>query len=243
MSKAEQLIMSIENGFTMFNKGRGLELPPQEPNAITRLILYNGNPVGYVLDEYEVSEYTFIVLTLEEIFLPNRVAKQIAKYANLNQMLVVFVPYLDIGFGEWMMVKPMKQAVRLLNKISKFSQDDTKTAALAGSVYNDLVSPALLTYNQILSGMSEKYHAEWVICEILKFGQFDNGYSFWLSLLEPCRHCLEEMLECSVRDIRFIELHKDKWNTDDYYTLVSNITNKSARNCDGLPVKYNREKL
>ena len=64
-----------------------------------------------------------------------------------------------------------------------------------------------------------------------------SGYTV-LSLLEPCFDCLHKLIEQGANRIYFSQLHKDKWNTEDYIQLTNDIWANQL----GLlyPVKYDR---
>ena len=57
-------------------------------------------------------------------------------------------------------------------------------------------------------------------------------------MLEPCYHCLTEMVDNYAQTIIFAVCHKDKWNTPEYIQYSNDIFNKEVRSNSGRPVGY-----
>ena len=253
-TQAERTLYALVNGRPFINGRKGLEVMYEE-------VFYNGTKVGYILndqiasrnDEYydhdyeDYIPYTYLLLTLQDYMLPERVRKALVIEANKNEMLVVFKPAIDIGFGlnesELLSAKELKKT---LLKVAKYSQDDIKTAALVGNGYysplQNLYSPIWYTCNQILEGHSDKFHAEQILSECLMFTD-NKDPLFWLMDLEPCEDCLRSMMDYNTQVINYITRHKEKWDTPAYIQLVNDIQTKRTRNGRGFPVIYNEEEL
>jgi tRNA(Arg) A34 adenosine deaminase TadA len=250
-TQANRVVWALNNGKEVWNKGRGLEVfnDSYEPT-----IKYNGTIVGHMLnkggdyDDYDPDcpEYNVIALTLQEFLLPERVRKQLVLEANANELLVVFVPMIDIGFGVPEPVyKPTKDFIKTLEKVAKYSQDDVKTAAfVAHSQYHNSVTllhdPIMYSCNQLLEGHSDKFHAEATLAMVSKIiGKY--ALLSCVSTLEPCYDCLTELISCGASRIVYIVNHKDKWNTPEYIQLVNDIRNRTVRTERGWPVTYKKE--
>ena len=243
-TQAEQLMWSIFNLRKMFNQGRGLEFEPED-NTIT----YNNNLVGYVLEDYEKMDHAIIVLTLQNHVLPNRVRKTLALEANENQLKVAFIAVTDIGFG---IPKPKYHTIaeikRLLRKVAKYSQDDVKTAVLVGesdhATRPTKIAPIAFSYNQMLDGYADKFHAEATLAELVNVDlELDKQKECWFMELEPCKDCLQDMVESGARNITFTTAHKEKWNTEEYIKYVDDLYTKTILNKNGLPVIYKKETM
>lgn len=246
-TQADNILYAVNNLRAYWNGGRGLEVDQTNNETKTANIRYNGNNVGYIIDNWDESEFTFMVLTLQTHMLPDRVANQLAQTANENQLKVIFVPVIDIGFGK---PEPFflstKQHLRIINKIAKYSQDDIQTAVMMGR--GDHVTRPMLraatayTYNQTLQGYSTKFHAEATLAEFAAVDGTDpQDRECWFMDLEPCENCLQDMINQGARSIAYITPHKDKWNTLEYLQLVNDIDNKFVRTPDNLPVIYSKE--
>jgi|LGOV01.1.fsa_nt_gb deoxycytidylate deaminase len=243
-TQAEQVMWAIYNCNNHFNKGRGLEVIDED-----KVIKYNSNVVGHMIDDYENMEHMVIVLTLQSSMLPERVRKSLVEAANGNQFKVVFVPLMDIGFG---LPEPkyisIKKAYSILKKVAKYSQDDIKTAALVGrgnhAFRPTTLSPIAYTCNQLLDGYADKFHAEQTLVEYVKSVELiEVERETWLMDLEPCEKCLKSIIHNGGgRNIRFVTPHKPKWNTAEYYECCD-IIQIGASNLYGKKVNYKKEKL
>lgn len=249
-TQAERAIYALVNGRTFVNKRKGLEVIHDE-------VLYNGTKVGYILENenhdycYDAYEdyipLTTLVLTLQDSMLPERARRALVLEANKNEMLVVFKPLIDIGFGlpEGKLLTA-KEIKKTLTKVAKYSQDDIKTAASVSTGYYGVwytqYNPGLYTCNQILEGHSDKFHAEQILVDCINMSA-DNEALFWLMDLEPCEECLHNMIDCNTKSISYITPHKDKWNTPEYIQLVNDIHIKKVRNKHGFPITYQKEEL
>lgn len=255
-TQAERVMWGIVNGYEHFAKGKGLEL---KRNDTGYYILYNNNIVGRTIDSKSFDTYEYdpdsdnylneniVMLTLQDYMLPERVRKSLVIAANQNELLVVFAPILDIGFG---LPEPMYLSAhslkKLLSKVAKYSQDDVKTAAIVGDGYYGVhyteYCPQLLTCNQLLEGHSDKYHAESTLVNALELEpDLCTNELYWLMDLEPCEDCLRAICETNSLYVGYLTPHKDKWNTEGYIQLVNDIDIKKIRNKRGFPIKYEKE--
>lgn len=215
--KSDTLRLSINN--EIFDKG----------TIIGKFIdIYNHQVYG--IDENDYMSNQYLILTLQNFRShPNWSShiKQLAHAANKNCIPVIFVPILDMGFGEPDISYNIDDLAKLLIKTAKYSQDpDIKTACCAYSQYSYYFS-----YNQLVG--ERIIHAEDVIADFIGYSN-DIIYDI-ISMLEPCYNCLYKLTEnYSYNKIQFVELHKAKWNTEEYIQLTNDIYNKI------IPVKYNR---
>lgn len=232
MSRQSKLIYAILNYYEhYYNKGKGLELHNYD------IIQYRGNNVGYVVNDSEISSYTFIVLTLDRIWLPKRILDGLVQEANRNNMKVVFVPRVDVGFGfhrsnPSTINEPILSKF-LISKVAYHSQDDDiKTAVCV--LQNG--HPIVFSYNQKLDERDTFIHAEDVVAEFLQMeSHINQDYNLdqpvqWYMLLEPCEHCLRAMLDSNTNLIQYYYPHKDKWNTSSYIQLVNDVQSGLIRN-------------
>lgn len=243
LTQADHIIYAISMLRPYWNGGKGLEVEEFSETG-TANIKYNGTNVGYVIDDYEKSDYMFMVLTLQKCMLPDRVSKQLAHTANDNEIKVVFVPMIDIGFGITRTFLSVKQHKRILNKVAQYSQDDVKTAAMMGT--GDHVTHPVLriatayTYNQTIG--HTKFHAEATLAEFASITEINpQDRECWFMDLEPCENCLQDMIDQGARSIVYMTNHKEKWNTEEYLELVDQIHAKIIRTPDNYPVIYKKE--
>ena len=115
--------------------------------------------------------------------------KQLAKAANNWGYEVVFIPEIDIGFGQANYQtshkpKGYNEYVDDLIKVAKYSKDDIKTACVAINSIANVDTILSYSYNQFIDG--EWKHAEDILCRSLQY----KPTKFYC-LLEPCEHCLK----------------------------------------------------
>lgn len=150
----------------------------------------------------------------------------------------IFIPHLDVGFGEYKESYPnirLHSLTETLIKVAKFSTDDIKTAV--GAIRKDNEGEEIVAYsfNQCIDG--EYQHAEAIL---IKYCNMLNliVYSFY-SLLEPCDNCLQKMINVGAQCIEYSYCHKDKWNNDNYIQLVNDIQSHTLLNND-KPIIYRK---
>ena len=225
---------------------------PKDEIRLTRdyEITDRGTIIGKIVDG-QVSEdwwLTFLVLTMQDFkSQPNwkKHKLQLARAANENGLYVIFVDQLDNGFGVRKTantkVTEMNEVYKQLIKLAKYSQDeDLQTAAMCfkeGEVF-------AASYNQRILG--HMYHAEDVVVKYCLAAEENEMHSVtdildWQMLLEPCDHCLTEMLELGAQQITYAESHKKKWNTDLYIQMTNDIFAGIQRSRSGRKIKLEKK--
>lgn len=238
--RADHIAWAISNSRTYYRKGRGLEVHENQQ------IHYNGNLVGYVVENWDVSDYMYVVLTAQTFLLPAKSAKSLIHTLNDNDIKVVFLPIIDIGFGlTAQLSKPNKVHYKDLLRIAKYAQDDVKTAIVLLTGLNishpESISQ-VYTFNQLIGNTI--YHAEDILIEYLQMTKFKMDANHRVLMdLEPCYHCLTKLIKSDVRDIRYVTLHKDKWDTDDYLNLVDRLNKREFKTKLNYPILYKKEVL
>lgn len=207
------------------------------------MVEHGGNLVGFKV-LFPDKQLAFLILTLNREQLSVKDSIQLARYANEEGLRVVFVP--DVSHEsiqqEFLSVEAQRD---LLDVIAYHSTEDIKTAVLAG--YGDWVSTVdynwsavAYSYNQVVNG--KVCHAESVLADFLTVR--DLKPTWWLMMLEPCSHCLRDMLNHGAEVIVYMNEHKDKWNTDTYLELKQQLTAnriKTNQSQGAVPVLYIRE--
>lgn len=211
-------------------------------------IMDRGTIIGKIVDG-EISEdwwQTFLVLTLQEFKSQKNWAthkKQLAKVANENGLIVVFVDQLDMGFG----VRDTKNTpavstentYKTLIKVAKFSQDeDIKTAAMCfkdGAIY-------ATSYNQYVNG--KWIHAEEALCKYCLAMDEDEMHTTemldWQMLLEPCFNCLDNMIQLGAQQVVYAQNHKPKWDTPSYIQLTNDVSCGIITSARGHKIKMRK---
>jgi len=193
--------------------------------------IYEGKVIGMIVSKPEVSPFDFLALTINREDLSLRDSIRFAKYANSLGTKVVFVPTLDSRREPWFLTSVQQHEI--LVEIAQHSQDDIQTAVLAGrgeikSLVDYNYAAVAYSYNQILG--STVHHAEAVLAEFLKVISFkepkDEPGLWWLMLLEPCEHCLRNMVDAKASLITYYNDHKAKWNTPEYLALKNELVCK-----------------
>lgn len=219
-------------------------------------ISYNGTRIGYFIEDELDGVWTkYLILPLQD-FKNDKAWKRnklsLAHAANDMGIRVVFKRSFDIGFGpiEDKFYSKTDELIKELITVAKYSQDkDVKTAAVTTTcdcrdVSDDFEHIICYSYNQLIDG--EFLHAEKIIADFLRILSSNcvaPTPKRWVSLLEPCEHCLEAVLKAGATQIEFGFPHKAKWNTEGYYNLVDSIYNRDSRlsyNRVNFPIKYNR---
>lgn len=196
------------------------------------------------LEDYEYY-HDFLIVTMEHYkSKPNWEShkKQLVKEANKNDLPVLFVPTIDIGFGVSKDIFKYTDDIQLtknLIKVAKYSQDnDIKTACCAISDGKIIA----YSYNQYLDG--EWRHAEQILTDYISLLNINQEIPLdnikYVSMLEPCDKCLKAMLNTNAQHIEFCTLHKEKWNNDNYIYLTNELARGSYRTSNNLLVKYTR---
>lgn len=198
------------------------------PNA--DILMHNNLTVGIIISNEEVSKYEFLVLLTDRLDLSLEDSIKIAQSANRLGRKVVLVPSLESRRQPEFLPSILQS--HLLKEYAKHSQDDVKTAVLAGrGNFESLVdydyAAIAYSYNQILttpdSASTEVHHAEAILAEFLKVINFQENHLWWLMLLEPCQHCLKDMVASNSDVISYYNDHKAKWNTPEYLALKNEL--------------------
>lgn len=177
---------------------------------------------------------------------------QLAHAANKQDIMVLFVPRIDIFTGyenadEYFSKYSSNETpssgnfydliYKDLIKVAKYSQDqDVKTASIVYVDNDDAMHQTLLSYNQLLSG--EFIHAEEVLCRYCQSVQSLPGC--FITLLEPCINCLRHMIELGAEEIYFGQIHKAKWNTTEFIEYTNSIFNKSIKSYRNRPIAFKK---
>lgn len=179
-----------------------------------------------------------------------KIAKRaIAKYANKFDYYVIITDDFDFGFKQvipklkdWYDPLSTKEIYSKLLEIAKYSQDkDIKTAACVIEPGLSEVPDKILaySYNQKLNKDNEYTHAEKILTLYTPMiSDFIFQTPKWYSLLEPCDDCLKSMIEAGAEEIYYGQLHKDKWNSENYIQLTNDIFNKTILSKQYKPIKY-----
>lgn len=141
------------------------------------------------------------------------IKKLAREFNNLNVRVLLQTEYT---------YRTKKAELKILKRISKFAQDDVKTAVMVGELKTELdkVVSSLYAYNQTLPKYEKVLHAEQVLLEYLVNTKYETKQNYWLTLLEPCYKCLRGMVDFKeTKLIEWVRPHKEKWNTKDYLRL------------------------
>ena len=193
------------------------------------IITYQNHEIGIIVSNKQVSEYEFLVLTIDSTDLSLAESILLAQSANRFGRKVVLVPSLNSRREPWFLSSI--EQVNILHQVARHSQDDVKTAVLAGrGNANTLIdyeyAAVAYSYNQIITdndNHTEVHHAEMVLAEFLEVISYNESNSWWLMLLEPCYHCLKDMVASNPEVISYCNNHKDKWNTPEYLALKNSL--------------------
>jgi len=228
-SKAEEIFWAFGNGRSTWNPG-GLELTRDND------INYRGNKVGWFTCNYDISDQSFMVLTLGKS-LPLQSAKALIAEAAKNECYVIFVHDIDIGFGITTLNE--NDIPKYLKRAAQFASDDVKTAVGCFTISTTPQRVTYFTCNQILENYSEKFHAEAILTTYLDVIQHsESEATVWYSLLEPCIHCLNRMIEHGGYYIYYYERHKEKWDTPEYMDRKTEVCSRKVISACGRPVAY-----
>lgn len=247
-TNTERVILNYVMGKTYQPKSDRLRLIDNE--------IYNHNTrIGYFYEDSLDGEWLkYLILPLQDFKRDPSWKKhkiQLAHEANKFGIRVVFDNDFDIGLGN---NEPNieyfgdTELIEDLLKVAKYSQDkEIKTAACTTTIdprdYNSPIFDRVIaySYNQLLNEDSwlhaEKAVSDYVLlmCERPKR---------WVTLLQPCEHCLKSILDTEATYITYAYPHKDKWNTDGYFELVDKLCNNCKRYYQStslnLPVFYGR---
>lgn len=248
MSKrnAQAVINQYYTGWCDYKKSDRLRLREDS------IIYDNGTPIAKIMYGQNL-EQEYLIITLQN-FKSQKTWRQDKKdliEAALNENLkIIFVPKLDIGFGEVGTYQCPDNMVTDLIEVAKYSTEDTKTAVKVTTERGKILA---YSYNQ-KNGLGEVLHAEKVLSEYIADisaeldynGDVDLSDLQFISLLEPCYHCLFKMIDCGAKTILYCYPHKAKWNTDEYYNLTNDIWSKQLLSLTGKPIVYikvNNEKV
>lgn len=221
------------------------------------LIISQYTPMGYITDlEDENGRYqSFMILTMQNFkSQPNweKQKMQLAHAANKQDIMVLFVPMIDIftgyenadeysnkyGSNETSSSGNFYDLIfKDLIKVAKYSQDqDLKTAAIAYIDNDYVLHQTLLSYNQLLNG--EFKHAEEVLCQYCQ--SMRSLPNCFITLLEPCIDCLKHMIDLGAEEIYFGQTHKAKWNTTEFIEYTNSIFNKSIKSYRNRPIAFKK---
>lgn len=245
---AEEVILSYLNGGFFYRKGNTLKI------SQSGVITSQNTVMGY-FSELEAPDgryRNFLILTAQNFKSQKNWESQkkaLALAANKQEYMVLFVPEIDI-FMECennenstssqssgnLHYQTFDETYTVLIRTAKYSQDkDLQTAAMA-TLDNEIGPDCVLSYNQLIDG--EFVHAEDVLCQYLECSEQQS--KTFIMLLEPCAKCLESMIECGAENIFFGQLHKPKWNTDDYIQITNDIFNKTMLAHSDKPIVLRR---
>lgn len=243
---AEEVVNSYLTGDFFYKKGNTLRI------SQTGIITSQNTIMGY-FSELEAPDgryRNFLILTLQNFKSQKNWESQkkaIAKAANKQDYMVLFVPEIDIFMdcennetipsGNFF-DRPYGEIYKSLTKVAKYSQDeDLQTAALVVIEQELADSPAIMSYNQLIDG--EFVHAEEVLCQYLECMP-DYDCKTFMMMLEPCVDCLKHMVDCGAEKIQFAALHKKKWTTTDFIDYTNDIWNKVILSKSGRPIYFGK---
>lgn len=206
-----------------------------------------GTLIGFFVEDSVDGEWLkYLILCLQDFKndpLWKKHKQQLAKEANKWGIRVIFEEF-DFGFtstSEWYHTD--NELFDKLLIVAKYSQDkDIKTAACVTNCcpremdddkYERIIA---YSYNQQLNEDSW-LHAEKAVADYCRMREEEPRR--WLTLLQPCEHCLKAMVDLGATDIFFGWPHKEKWNTPGYYELADKLVMKEVRQpFSSFPVLY-----
>lgn len=192
-------------------------------------------PIAYIFDEEYKDRYEqMLVISLQNFKSQSSWKshqKSLVRAANKYGIPVIFVPELDIGFG----TEPTNCIdIPSLIKVAKYTEgNDIKTAACG--VNNE----GYVAYSCAQCVNNEWLHAESLIAQY--WAMRNEEARIWYSMLEPCSHCLRNMINQGAQSIIFSQPHKAKWNTLEYIDLTNELSAKRVMSSEGKPVIYGRQ--
>ena len=212
-----------------------------------RTILSQGTPIGVFVSEYDDRSdcyQDFLVLTMQDFKSQptwKKHKKDLIKAAHHQRLRVIFVPAMDIGFGvpaslistEFMRANDICDL--LIKVAGNSSEPDIKTSCCCIENGNMMA----YTYNQYNKD-DEIDHAEKILTDYMYVVHGPECKRTFYTLLEPCYHCLEAMLDIGGDDIVYGYPHKDKWNTADYCELINDICAGTRRTIFGNRLYYEK---
>lgn len=239
---ADKVIEAYENYDLYFDKNSLLRVSPEG------MITTQNTPIAYFaeLEDRDGVYQDFLVITAQNFRSQSnwkKLKKQLADSANRHGYPVVFVKEIDIFYGEiennagndWNQIISKEETFKKMIEIARYSQDkDIKTACCAFNENDELIA---YTYNQEIAGGF--VHAEQILLQYIDALQLGT-VNTWLTLLEPCEHCLNSMVEAGAETIWFGHLHKDKWNTQSYIDLTNSIFARAITSYRGRPIVYRK---
>lgn len=240
MNTGEKAIDHYMNGYFFYQKS-GLKLD------LEGKITSSNTPMGYIVNGEGPDGMCqdFMVLALQNYKSQKNwetQKKQLAHAANKNGMIVVFT-YLNEFEDENETELDKKNPYNAFNEnhdlccknllnIAKFSQDKQfKNAAVCNTDENNK-EKLLFSYNQLVNG--ECVHAEDAICRYLDSCN-QEAYTF-ITLLEPCKNCLQQMIDSGAEQILFTQMHKT--NLAEFIQLTNDIFNKTTLSKRNRPIRY-----
>lgn len=243
MNTGERAIDHYMNGYFFYQNSSGLKLD------LEGRITSSNTPMGYIVNGEGIDGMCqdFLVLALQNYKSQKNwetQKKQLAHAANKNGMIVIF-KYLNEFEDENETELDKKNPYNAFNEnydvccknllnIAKFSQDkDVKTAAVCNTDENKKET-LLFSYNQLINGTY--IHAEDAICRYLDSCN-QEAYTF-ITLLEPCKDCLEHMIDTGAEQILFTQMHKPKWNSPEFIQATNDIFNKTTLSKRNRPIRY-----
>ena len=220
-------------------------------------------PIAKFIDEWDDEQDSYVqylIVTLQDYKSQpswKTHKKKLVEAALNSNLLVLFVPEFDIGFGISKVQPTHEQEIDNLLKVASYSNDpDIKTAALMYRADYDYFGDGnysidnrilAYTFNQEIDG--EMQHAEKILVDYAKHYEMscphnfsDTEYRFY-SLLEPCEDCLNAMIkQLNTTSIYYFYCHKDKWNTPSYIQLCNDIRNTDSKTMSIVSL-YNRQPI
>ena len=248
MSKrnAQAVINQYYTGWCDYKKGDRLRL--KDDNVIYN----NGTPIAKIMYGQNLDQ-EYLIVTLQN-FKSQKTWRQDKKdliEAALNENLkIIFVPKLDMGFGEVDTYQYSDNIVSDLIEVAKYSTEDIKTAVKVTTAQGMILA---YSYNQ-KNGLGEVLHAEKALSGYIADISVELDYNAdidlsdlqYICLLEPCVDCLRKMINNDAKQILYFYNHKAKWNTEEYYNLTNEIWSKQLLSSTNKPIVYvkvNNEKV
>lgn len=217
-------------------------------------ILDTHTPIGKIVGRFndEKDEYEqYLLLTMQDFKSQpswRNHKLQLAKAASTRYTSVIFVPEIDIGFGDEstdMSVDiDLDKIYKDLLKVVKYSQDiEFKNACCAiilgyGEAPNKIVA---YTYSQDFGGDSIT-SAQRILCDYINFIDplLQNEYIF-VSLREPDSKGLSAMIQTGAIKIYYSQKQNSNWVISDYVQLVNDIFTREIRGKNNRPIIYKRK--
>lgn len=207
-----------------------------------------GTPIAYIIsNSYKDIVYDILIVTLENFKSHkswSRDKKALIEAAHKYNVLVVFIPSIDIGFGESKYtVSNIKSKKKLLNVVNKLLLSDN-SSMLINHYDNSLIAVTASQHYIDESLNSYKLSAEYILLIYLnitniKFDTFGNICSNY-AITVPI---IKELIENKIAIIEYLEYGEITYNDNDIDYLDATINTKLlTNNYFTMKVKYNKLK-